>query len=131
MLSLGQSAFYSKTVNEDDVISFANISGDYNSIHVDEEEAKKSGFKKRVVHGMLIGSYVSTVLGTIMPGTGTIYLEQLLRFVGPVYVNDSVNINITVSEVLNEKKGIYKLSTQVFNGNGELVVDGYAIVKKQ
>ena len=87
------------------------------------------GFKKRVVHGMLIGGYISMVLGTIMPGPGTIYLEQLLRFINPVYLNDTITISVTVSEMLNEQKGIYKLSTQVTNADSVLVVEGYAVVK--
>ena len=111
------------------VIAFADITGDNNPIHLNEEEAKKTVFKSRVVHGMLTGSFISAVLGTKLPGPGTIYLEQILKFKKPVYINDTVTVKVTVSDIINEEKGIYRLDTIIENSVGEIVTEGYAVVK--
>ena len=78
---------------------------------------------------MLSGSFISTVLGTKMPGPGTIYLEQNLKFKKPVYINDTVTANVVVTEIINKEKGIYKLDTTIVNNSNEIVTEGYAIVK--
>ncbi len=131
MLEIGKKAFFAKTITETDVALFAGITGDFNPIHIDEESAKKSVFKTRVAHGMLSGSMISTVLGTKMPGPGTIYLEQNLKFKKPVYINDTVTVCVEVSDIINPEKGIYKLNTVVTNQNCEIVTEGYAVVKYQ
>ena len=129
MLEIGSSASLTRKVNESDVIAFADITGDNNPIHLNEEEAKKTVFKSRVVHGMLTGSFISAVLGTKLPGPGTIYLEQILKFKKPVYINDTVTVKVTVSDIINEEKGIYRLDTIIENSVGEIVTEGYAVVK--
>lgn len=129
MLEIGSSASLTRKVNESDVIAFADITGDNNPIHLDEEEAKKTVFKSRVVHGMLTASFISAILGTKLPGPGTIYLEQSLKFKKPVYVNDTVYVQVTVSDIINEEKGIYRLDTIIKNSIGEIVTEGYAVVK--
>jgi acetyltransferase-like isoleucine patch superfamily enzyme len=131
ILSIGQSASFSKTITESDVYTFAGVVGDFNALHVNEEEAKKGIFGKRVAHGMIAGGLVSTVLGTKLPGAGTIYLEQDLKFTSPIYIEDTLTATVTVSEVINPGKGIYKLSTDVNNQNGNKVAEGYAVVKFQ
>ena len=129
MLEIGSSASLTRKVNESDVIAFADITGDNNPIHLDEEEAKKTVFKSRVVHGMLTASFISAILGTKLPGPGTIYLEQNLKFKKPVYVNDTVYVQVTVSDIINEEKGIYRHDTIIKNSTGEIVTEGYAVVK--
>lgn len=130
-LNIGMSASISKTISESDILNFADLVGDYNSVHLDEEKAKESFFGRRIAHGMLVGSLISSVIGTKLPGDGTIYLEQNLKFQRPIYISDTITALVTVNEILNEKKGIYRLDTVVMNQNEEVVINGYAIVKKQ
>lgn len=127
-LKIGQFADFTKTVSESDVYNFAGIVGDFNSAHVNEVEAEKGIFGRRIAHGMLVGSLISTVLGTKLPGNGTIYLEQNLKFKKPVYFGDTVTAFVEVIEIINEEKGVYKLNTFVKNQENEVVTDGYAIV---
>lgn len=129
VIEIGQCEKFSKTITESDVCLFAGITGDYNPIHINEEVAKETIFKTRIAHGMLSGSLISTVLGTKMPGPGTIYLEQNLKFKKPVYINDTVTANVVVTEIINKEKGIYKLDTTIVNNGNEIVTEGYAIVK--
>ena len=129
MLALGTTGVFSKTVTETDIYLFAGITGDLNPLHINEEEAKQSQFNSRIAHGMLIGGYVSAVLGMVMPEFGTITLEQNMVFKKPVYINDTVTARATVIEIINPEKGIYKVDTTVVNNKNEIVVEGYAIVK--
>ena len=129
MLTIGQSASFTKRITENDINAFAEISGDFNPIHVDEDAAKKSVFGRRIAHGMLSASFISAVLGMYLPGEGTIYLGQNLKFLKPVDIGDEITAKVTVAEVVNEDKGIYKLSTQCFNQKEEMVIDGEATVK--
>ncbi|SFT33502.1 3-hydroxybutyryl-CoA dehydratase [Lachnospiraceae bacterium XBD2001] len=128
MLEVGQTGSFSKTITESDIYTFAGLTGDFNSVHIDETAAEKSVFKKRIAHGMLTGSFISTVLGTKFPGPGTIYLEQNLKFLKPVYIQDTVTATVVLEEVLNPDKGIYRLKTTVTNQNDEIVSDGTAVV---
>lgn len=128
MLEVGQTGSFSKTITESDIYTFAGLTGDFNSVHIDETVAEKSVFKKRIAHGMLTGSFISTVLGTKFPGPGTIYLEQNLKFLKPVYIQDTVTATVVLEEVLNPDKGIYRLKTTVTNQNNEIVSDGTAVV---
>ncbi len=128
LLSIGEKASFSKTLTVYDVYSFAGITGDYNPVHINSRLAKNSMFGKQIVHGMLAGSLFSTVLGTQLPGPGTIYLEQDLKFKKPIYFDDTITAFVEVTEIINPKKGIYKLSTVLSNQNDEIVTDGYAIV---
>lgn len=129
ILEIGKTASFAKTITEYDIYTFAGVTGDFNPVHVNEEEAKKSVFGHRIAHGMLTGSLISTVLGNKLPGEGTVYLEQNLRFTAPVYIGDTCTASVTVMEVLNQEKGIYRLETKVANQNGQTVSEGYAVVK--
>ena len=128
MLSIGQKASFTKTIAECDVYGFAGIVGDFNSVHVNAVEAKNSIFGKQVAHGMLVGSLFSTVLGTELPGNGTVYLEQDLKFLKPVYFGDTITATVIVKEIINPEKGIYKLETKAYNQDDICIIDGYAIV---
>ena len=125
----GDSASFCKTISEFDVYQFAGIVGDFNSIHINKLYADNSMFKARIAHGMLISSFISTVIGVKLPGEGTIYMEQDSKFLAPVKIGDTITAVVTVLEYINKDKGIVKLLTQVFNQDEKLVVDGYAIVK--
>lgn len=124
--SVGSSASFSKTITEHDVYAFAGIVGDFNSIHINKVAAEKSIFGKRVVPGALISSLISTVLGTKLPGEGTIYLSQESQFVKPVYFGDTITATVTINAF--EKKNRATLNTDCFNQTGELVLRGEATV---
>lgn len=129
MVRIGEEAFFSKTISETDVYMFAGISGDFNSIHINEVEASKTIFKKRIAHGILVTSFISKVIASDLPGAGTVYLEQQMKFKKPVYIGDTVTAIVQVEEIINPEKGIIKLKTFVKNQMDEIVIDGYAIVK--
>lgn len=128
-IKIGQKASLSKTITEADVYNYAAVVGDFNGIHLNKEKAKNGVFKARVAHGMMVGSLISTVLGTKLPGEGTVYLEQNLKFKAPVYFGDTVTAKVEVTHVLNEGKGIYRLETIVVNQKNECVIDGNAVVQ--
>lgn len=128
-IGIGSKASFTKTITEYDIYAFAGVTGDFNPVHIDEEKAKKSPFGHRIAHGMLTGGLISAVLGNQMPGEGTIYLEQNLKFIAPVYIGDTCTACVKIAEILNQEKGIYKLETKVVNQNGAIVSDGYAVVK--
>lgn len=125
---VGDTGNYTKTVTVEDIMDFARISGDFNPVHMDDEEAKKTVFGKRICHGMLSGSIISTVIGTIMPGPGTIYMEQNLKFVKPVYPGDEITACVTIREIVTEKRNLI-IDTNVVNQNNEVVIKGYATVR--
>lgn len=126
---IGTKDSVTKTISETDVYLFAGISGDFNPVHVNRVEAKKSVFSKQIVHGILVGSLLSNVIGMKLPGLGTIYMEQNLKFLKPVYIGDTITACAEISEIINETKNILRMSTKCINQNNELVVDGYAVVK--
>lgn len=123
----GRAAEFTKTVTEQDVYAFAGITGDFNPVHVDEEYARTTRFKGRVAHGMLAAGMISTVLGTILPGRGTIYLGQELRFTAPVRFGDTLTVRVEVLDVREDKR-IVTLRTVVANQEGTTVIDGKATV---
>ena len=98
-LSVGMSASYAKTITETDIVLFAGISGDVNPVHLNQEFASDTMFEGRIAHGMLTASFISTVLGTKLPGPGCIYLRQDLRFLAPVRPGDTVHAQITITEL--------------------------------
>ncbi|SDI63931.1 MaoC family dehydratase [Proteiniclasticum ruminis] len=126
-MRIGDQESYERTVTETDVVLFGGISGDLNPAHFNESYAKETMFKGRIVHGMLTASYFSTVLGTLLPGPGTIYLGQDLKFTKPVRFQDTIKAVVTVSEIL-EEKNIVKLDTIAYNQHGDVVVKGTATV---
>ena len=125
-LKVGQSGEYSHQVTEKDINAFADISGDRNPVHLDEEFAKTTFFAGRIAHGMLSAGYISTVLGTIMPGPGSIYLSQTLRFKAPVRIGDNVTAKVTVQEIDAAKKRV-KFETVCLVG-GKAVIEGEALI---
>ncbi|HSE73514.1 MAG TPA: MaoC family dehydratase, partial [Dongiaceae bacterium] len=102
-LSEGMSAIFTKTVTEADIVLYAGISGDTNPVHLDQEFAKGTMFKGRIAHGMLTAAFVSAVLGTKLPGPGSIYLSQSLKFKAPVRIGDTVRARVTVTTLDKEK----------------------------
>ena len=124
---IGQSAEFSKTIAECDVYGFAGITGDFNPLHTNEEKAGGMYFGKRIVHGMLTASFLSTVIAGTMPGPGTIYMEQDAKFLRPVFFGDTITARVTIVELL--EKGRARLTTVVTNQDGVVVVDGTALVK--
>ena len=98
-LAIGQTASYTRTVTEADIVLFAGVSGDDNPVHLDEVFAAASRYRGRIAHGMLSASYISTVIGTRLPGPGTVYLDQTLSFRAPVRAGDTVTARVTVIEV--------------------------------
>lgn len=124
---VGQSAEFSKTISEYDVYGFAGITGDFNPVHINSEEANSCIFGKRVAHGMLVGAFISTVIGTQLPGRGTIYLQQNCKFIHPVYIGDTITARVEILSI-NEKMQA-TLYTEVKNQRGETVVTGEALVK--
>jgi len=132
-IKIGKSANYSKNFTEENVKIFANISDDNNPIHIDENYAAKSFFKKRIVHGLYVSSMFSTIFGTIYPGRGSIYLSQLCNFIKPVYFNEEITATVTLIKYDSEKNiGIF--TTECKNNKKELVISGEAKIlfpKKQ
>ena len=126
-IRIGDSEIYERTVTEADVVMFGGVTGDLNPAHFNETYAKGTMFKGRIVHGMLTASYFSTILGTLLPGHGTIYLGQELKFTKPVRVQDTIKAVATVTEII-EEKNIIKLETIAYNEQGDVVVKGFATV---
>lgn len=126
-IKLGDRAFVEKTISETDVYLYAGITGDFNPAHVNQVEAEKTIFKGRIAHGMLSSGLISAVLGTELPGPGTIYLSQELKFLAPVKIGDTIKAEVEVVEMLLEKNRI-KLRTCCYNQEGKMVIDGTAAV---
>ena len=126
-IQIGDSASFTKTVTETDIILYAGITGDMNPVHIDAIAASKERFGQRIAHGMLSAGFISCVLGTQLPGPGTIYLSQELKFTNPVYIGDTVTASVTVKE-RNVEKNILVLETIVTNQNGDAVIKGTATV---
>jgi 3-hydroxybutyryl-CoA dehydratase len=126
-LKVGDSAKFSKTISESDVYLFAGVTGDFNPAHVDEEYAKETYFKTRIAHGMLTASFISTVIGTMLPGPGSIYMRQEVNFLAPVKIGDTVTACAEISEIMADKKRV-RIKTYCINQEGKTVVDGEALV---
>ncbi|MDY0161745.1 MaoC family dehydratase [Desulfobotulus sp.] len=126
-MAIGDSATFTKTVSESDVYQFAGITGDFNPAHINEEYAKDTVFKTRIAHGMLSAGFISTVLGTRLPGPGTIYLRQELKFLAPVRIGDTITAKAEITGLVLEKNRV-TLRTTCTNQEGVLVVDGEALM---
>ena len=124
-MKLGDCASVTKTVTETDVYLFAGITGDLNPAHTDEVSASQTRFGGRIAHGILGAGFISAVLGMKLPGPGTIYLGQELRFTKPVRIGDTITATCTVKEVLPEKN-IAKFETVCTNQRGDTVITGMA-----
>ena len=128
-MQVGMTAFFSKTVTDADLTLFVGVSGDTNPVHLDEDYAGTTMFKGRVAHGALTASFISTALGTKLPGYGCIYMSQDLRFKTPVRIGDIVRTEVTVSEVIAEKKRAVLL-TKCYVGD-KVVLEGSAMMMVQ
>ncbi len=127
-LQVGQSYTMGKTVTDADIVMFAGVSTDTNAVHLNEEFAKTLPFGGRIAHGMLSASFISAVLGAHLPGPGTIYLSQTLKFTAPVRINDTVNTTVTVKEIIKEKKRV--ILETVCKVGDTVVITGEATVMK-
>jgi 3-hydroxybutyryl-CoA dehydratase len=125
-LAVGQTASFSKTITEAAILMFAAVSGDTNPVHIDAEAAAASMFKERIVHGMLSASLISTVLGTKLPGPGTVYLGQSLKFRAPVKIGETVTATVRIT-ALDPAKRRATLET-ICTVKGKPVVEGEANV---
>ncbi|MBU1662584.1 MAG: MaoC family dehydratase [Chloroflexi bacterium] len=127
MLKIGDSASSTKTFTDSDVRTFAEISGDKNPIHLDEEYAARTRFGRRLVHGILTSGMISALLGMQLPGPGSIYIKQTLNFQAPVYIGDTITATVTVAKIRADKP-IITLDTVCKNQDGTVVIDGEAVL---
>ncbi|MCP1605480.1 MaoC family dehydratase [Pseudomonas citronellolis] len=125
-LEVGQKACFQRPVGERDIQLFAEVSGDRNPVHLDADYAATTLFKERIAHGMLSGALISAAIATTLPGPGTIYLGQSLRFTRPVKIGDVLDVELEVLEKLPKNR--VRIGTRVLNQNGEAVVEGEAEV---
>ena len=122
--TVGMESTTEKTVTIEDIKKFAEVSGDFNPVHLDEEFAKKTIFKGRIAHGFLTASFISTIIATELPGPGSIYLKQSLKFLAPVYIDEKILVKVRIIEINIEKSKV-KLITECFK-NKTLVLTGEA-----
>lgn len=125
---IGMFATTTQQFNEGDVKAFAQLSGDFNPVHLDVDFAAKTLFKRPIVHGILVASQFSKLLAQELPGPGSIYVSQSLQFVRPVYWGDTIVTRVEVIGVKMEKR-IVIMRTTCAKGDGELVLDGEAVIK--
>ena len=128
-LKIGMKESISKTITETDIILYSGISLDCNPVHLNKEYAEASRFKKRIAHGMLTAGLISAVLGTKLPGEGTIYLEQNLKFKQPVYLGDTITATCELIDIIKEKRKVI-LSTICINQDEKIILTGEAKVMK-
>ncbi len=126
-LSVGMEGIYSRTVTDADVVAFASISGDTNPLHMSEDFARETMFGGTIAHGMLTSSFISTVIGTKLPGPGCIYVSQSLRFKGPVRAGDTINARARITNLIDEKDRI-AMWCECFIGD-TVVLEGEAIIQ--
>ena len=126
-LKIGDSGTLQKTFTNEDVIKFSDISLDVNPIHLNDDYASKSIFKKRIVHGILVSGLISAVIANKMPGIGSIYLKQNLVFHKPVYIGETITAEVIIKDIRADKP-IVTLITRCYNENKKTVIDGEAVV---
>jgi 3-hydroxybutyryl-CoA dehydratase len=127
VFAVGDKHIYNQIVDDKLVRAYANVTGDHNRIHVDEAFAETTIFGQRIAHGGILFGMISKVLGDDMPGIGTIYLSQLVNFHAPVFINDTVSLELTITALL--PKHVAKITCIMKKQTGEVVVDGVATVK--
>jgi 3-hydroxybutyryl-CoA dehydratase len=126
-IKLGDASEFAKTISESDVYLYAGITGDFNPAHLNEAYAEKTFFKTRIAHGMLTAGFISAILGTKLPGPGTIYLRQSLTFLAPVHIGDTITARVEAAEIMEEKNRV-RFTTTCKNQEGTIVLDGEALV---
>ncbi|MDH2926810.1 MaoC family dehydratase [Lonepinella koalarum] len=123
-IEIGMTLSYSQTITDSDIKAFAGLSGDHNPIHVDEKYAENSRFKKRIAHGLMSAGFFSQLFGTKLPGPGCVYTSQSLKFLRPVYINDTVTATVEVINVdISKKRVTFRTFCTV---NNKKVIDGEA-----
>ncbi len=127
MLAVGDSASRTKTFSDDDVRTFAEISGDNNPIHLDDEYAAGTQFGQRLVHGILTSGMISAVLGTQLPGPGSVYIQQTIKFRAPVFIGDTITATVTAKKIRQDKP-IATFETVCKKADGTVVIDGQAVL---
>ena len=126
-IAVGDADTFTKTVSETDIYLFAGVTGDLNPAHIDESYASGTFFKTRIAHGMLSAGFISAVIGMKLPGPGTIYMKQDIKFLAPVRIGDTITARAEVIEINGEKNRV-TLRTTCTSGDGTMVVDGEALV---
>ncbi len=126
-LAIGQFAEVVHTVTEEDIKTFGDLSGDYNPLHFDEVWAKTTIFKGRIAHGILTAAFISTAIGMKLPGPGTIYLGQSMKFLRPVRIGDTITARVEIIELSDEKERV-TLKTTCTNQDDKAVLDGEAMI---
>ncbi|HUW64495.1 MAG TPA: MaoC family dehydratase [Spirochaetia bacterium] len=126
-ISIGDKAEFAKTISEGDIYNFAGLTGDFNELHINRVAAEKSVFGGIVAHGILSAGLISTVIGTRMPGPGTIYLSQDIKFLKPVRPNDTVRAEVEVIAI-DAARNRVRLKTTCYNQREEVVLTGEALV---
>lgn len=123
-IEVGMKASYSQTITDADIIAFAGISGDHNPVHVDREYAAQSRFGKRIAHGLMSAGFFSAIFGTRIPGPGCVYVSQSLNFLRPVYIDDTVQAEVEVTEVDRVKRRVF--FNTICRVKGKKVISGSA-----
>jgi 3-hydroxybutyryl-CoA dehydratase len=126
-VKVGDTACLTRKVTDADIRTFAELTGDHNPIHLDDDFAVTTRFGQRIAHGMFGGSLISSVIGNELPGTGSIYLSQTFKFLAPVYLGDTVTASVTVTKIRDDKP-IVTLECVCENQRGETIIRGEAVV---
>ncbi len=126
-IKIGDTAEFTKTITEYDVYAYAGITGDFNPAHVNQAYAEKTFFKGRIAHGMLSAGLISTIMGTLLPGPGAIYIKQELKFTAPVRFGDTITARAEVIDRVKEKNRV-RLKTVCTNQDGDKVIVGEALI---
>ncbi|MCH8286002.1 MaoC family dehydratase [candidate division KSB1 bacterium] len=127
-IEIGREAYFNRTITEKDLKQFAEITGDYNPLHFDEEYARNTRFKKRIAPGLLTSSFYSRLIGMVLPGRQALYLSQEFKFVKPVFIGDTLTIKGLVSEKIPGKNNCIILDTEITNQDNIIVLTGKARV---
>ena len=126
-MQIGDTASLSKKITDADVRAFADLSGDHNPLHLDDAYAQSTRFGKRIAHGAFSLALISSVLGNLLPGNGSVYMKQDLKFLKPVFIDDTLTATVEIISIRAER-GIVTLKTTVRNQRDEIVADGEAMV---
>lgn len=126
-IRIGATASLSRQITADDISAFAEVTGDLNPVHTDEDFARRTRFGRRIAHGMFAASLLSALLGNDLPGKGSVYLSQTLQFLAPVYLGDTVTARVTVTYI-REDKPVVTLETVCENQSGDTLIRGEAVV---
>lgn len=128
-VKVGDTCTFSKTISNEDVFAFAEVTGDKNPLHLDDEYAKTTMFGERIAHGMISAGIISAAIAMKLPGEGTTYLEQSLKFKGPVKIGDCITAHLEITEIIEKTKfDIAVLKTTCTNQSGDVVIEGEAKV---